>query len=229
MPELREVLHLEDRLEVRQRFNFAIHLLRAAHQAAREAYDVENAHKNAEHGPWFDHMMRLVPTAVVMAAAALEANANELIQDLIDQIADESESKCKLLLEDLKGERSGDAIDRHKRLASLLLLDREPATGNSAWENAGFLVELRDSFMHFRPAWDQDGIHSGKLAKFLRNKVPVASAFEKDFRFPHGLMTYGCAKWAVQSVLAFSSEFSALLNVKDRFTPSHIDFSLPEE
>jgi hypothetical protein len=66
---------------LRVRSNFAVHHLRAAALAARNSYNVEQANLTAEHGPWFDEMMLFVPVSVVMAGAALEASANELIQD----------------------------------------------------------------------------------------------------------------------------------------------------
>ena len=42
------------------RSNFAITHLLAAAQAARDTYEVEQAHAKAALGPWFDEMMRLV-------------------------------------------------------------------------------------------------------------------------------------------------------------------------
>src|ERR1700730_10266903 len=93
------------------RSNFAINHLRAASEAARDAYKVEQANAKAEFGPWFDEMMRLVPVSVVMAAAALEANANELIQDIVDG----SVHSRKELLKDLKDDHSGNAWDRYRR------------------------------------------------------------------------------------------------------------------
>ncbi len=39
-------------------------------------------------------------------------------------------------------------------------------------------------------------------------------------------MTYGCAKWAVHSVLSFCSEFAELLGVQNGFAPLE-DFELP--
>ena len=71
---------LTGRATLSLRSNFAINHLRAAARAARDAYKIEQANAKAEFGPWFDEMMRLVPISVVMAGAALEANANELIQ-----------------------------------------------------------------------------------------------------------------------------------------------------
>jgi hypothetical protein len=35
--------------------------------------------------------------------------------------------------------------------------------------------------------------------------------------FPYGFLTYGGAKWAVESAVAFSTEFSALVDVRDTF------------
>jgi len=206
------------------RTNFAVTHLLAAAQAAGDAYAVEQANATAEFGPWFDEMMRLVPIAVVMAGAALEANANELIQDFLDRPSGISSAR-RVLLKDLKDELSGNAINKHRRLA--LLLDKEPDTESVPWENATLLVKFRNSFMRFKPPWDYEDIHSGKLVSSLKNKVPVVSSWKGQVLFPHGYMTYACAKWSVQSVLAFSREFSALLGVIERFAAGHLNFSLP--
>jgi hypothetical protein len=215
---------LTGRATLSLRSNFAINHLRAAARAARDAYEIEQANAKAEFGPWFDEMMRLVPISVVMAGAALEANANEVIQDFLDQPTGLSISR-KMLLKDLKDELSGNAIGKHRRLA--LLFDKEPDTGQSAWEDGQLLVKFRNSFMHFKPAWDDENIHSGTLVKGLKSKVPVVSSWQGKFLFPYGFMTYGCAKWSVQSVLTFSRSFSALLGVKDKFALPGLDFKLP--
>ena len=65
------------------------------------------------------------------------------------------------------------------------------------------------------------------LVKNLKSKVPVVSSWQGKFLFPYGFMTYGCAKWSVQSVLTFSHSFSALLGVKDKFALPGLDFKLP--
>jgi hypothetical protein len=90
------------------RSSFAVQHLRAAAQAARKAYEIEQANLTAEHGPWFDEMMLFVPVSVVMAGAALEANANELIQDILDRPSGLSVARpVKLLLEELKKRAQG--------------------------------------------------------------------------------------------------------------------------
>jgi hypothetical protein len=197
-----------------------IHLLAAAH-SAREAYEIEQANAKAPFGPWFDEMMRLVPVSVVMASAALEASANEVLGDILDhQLHSASRKK---LLKNLKGDHRVNAIGKFEQLA--LLMDKDPDKGTEPWRNAKLLVGFRNEFMHFRPSWDTDGIHSGDLAQELRRKIPVVDAYKPNFLFPYGFMTYGCAKWAVQTVLEFCSDFAKLLGTIDQF--SALDFKLP--
>ncbi len=166
-------------------------------------------------------MMLSVPVSIVMSGAAIEASANETIQDILDGGTGlPVPNSRKLLLQDLKSDRAGTAIDRYRRLA--LLFDREPDTGTAAWDNAKLLVSFRNSFMHFKPAWDHEkDIHEGALVGRLKTKIPIYRAYASNFQFPYGFMTYGCAKWAVESVLAFSASFTALLRVKDRFIGTH--------
>jgi hypothetical protein len=211
---------------MRLKTGFAITHLRAAAQAARDAYKVEQDNAKAEFGPWFEEMMRLVPVSVVMAGAALEANANELIQDILDgSVHSPPTASRKELLKDLKDDHSGNAWCRYRRLA--LLMDKKPNTGTAPWHNAMLLVKFRNEFMHFKPSWDSDDIHSGKLVKGLKKKIPEVAAYKGNFLFPYGFMTYGCAKWAVQTVLTFSAEFAKLLGVKDKFVGPGLDFNLP--
>jgi hypothetical protein len=190
------------------------------------AHAVENPNTCAEMGPWFDEMLRLVPVSIVMAGAALEANVNEILQNIIDEHQQFSVTKSRLiLLNELKEERSGNAPLKYRRLA--LLLDKEPVEGVEAWENAKLLVKLRNDFMHFRPSWDDDDIHNGKLVDAMKKKVRIAEAYKQNFLFPYGLITYDCAKWAVQTVLALSADFSNLTGVPDRFKLPGLDFTLP--
>ena len=196
--------------------------LQVAAEAAREAAKIEQANVNAEFGPWFDGMMRLVPVSVVMAGAALEANANEVLQDILDsQSLPLTRSRKKLLME-LKEERSGNALDKCRRLA--LLMDKEADTGTETWYNAKLLQAFRNEFMHFRPSWDDDSIHSGKLVAQLKQNIPVVNSWRGAFLFPYGFMTYGCANWAVQTVLNFSSDFSKVLGAPNNLEAFNSDY-----
>jgi hypothetical protein len=208
---------------LRLKTGFALTHLQVAAQSARLACTIEQENVGQPFGPWFDGMMRSVPVAIVMAGAALEANANELLQDILDGHTrlDVTSSRRKLLL-DLKEDYSGNAPVKYRRLA--LLMDKDCDTGTEPWHNAKLLAKFRNEFMHFRPSWDDEAIHTGSLVEELKRKVPVVAGHEL---FPYLLMTYGCAKWAVQTVLEFCSEFARLLGVRDRFASPGGDFKLP--
>ncbi len=181
----------------------------------------------AEFGPWFEDMLMLVPVSVVMAGAALEANANEIVQDILDGSTGLSVTEGRrLLLTDLKEDRSGSSMDKYRRLA--LLFDKVPSKGEAAWQDAELLVKFRNALMHFKPAWDHEkDVHDSKLVAALRSRIPVNRAYQSSFQFPNGYMTYGCARWSVLSVLAFSATFSALLGVKNRFEGRPFDLAPP--
>ena len=204
------------------RTNFALQHLQAAVRAARSAYEVEQAKAPAEFGSWLDDMLLWVPVSVVMAAAALEARANELIQDILDDASKYSgllltglslTDRQKKELENIKACESGNATDKYKQLA--ILFNKKPEAGRLPWQNAFHLVKFRNHFMHFKPSWDDDNIHNDDLVKWLKPKIPIVAAYKDNFLFPYGFMTYGCAKWSVETVLIFSREFAELLGLKE--------------
>ena len=219
---------------VRLKFNFALIHMRAAVESARRAYTIEEPNRGSALGPWSDEIAMLVPVSVVFAAAALEANANELIQDLLDGVPGFTISGSKRrLLKDLLEDRSGDLMGRYRQIA--LLMEREPDTGTTAWENATLLVKFRNEFMHFKPSWDTDAIHDGQLVRNLRNRIPIVDIYKTNFVFPAGFMTYGCSKWAVHTTLAFSREITIRWRqeqvrcVRSRFQSVPEDGKLPKD
>ena len=68
------------------RSNFATNHLKVAAKSARDGHLIEHENAQEPFGPWFDGMMQLVPVSVIMAGAALEANANEILQDILDSL-----------------------------------------------------------------------------------------------------------------------------------------------
>jgi hypothetical protein len=83
------------------------------------------------------------------------------------------------LLLDLKEDYSGNAVVKYRRLA--LLMDKDCDTGTEPWHNAKLLVRYRNEFMHFRPSWDDEDIHSGSFVEELKRKMPVVAAYERAF------------------------------------------------
>lgn len=120
---------------------YAVPHLIVARNAALRAHEVEQANADASFGAWFDEMMQLVPVSVVMAAAALEANANELLQDVLeDKVRPGLSQGRKQLVKELRDARNRNAVDKFKQLA--FLLDEYPNIGTKAWKNARLLANF---------------------------------------------------------------------------------------
>jgi hypothetical protein len=212
---------------LRQRSNFAIAHLKAAAHSAREAHRVQTANLGTRHGPWFDEMMIHVPVSIVMAAASVEAAVNEWAQDILDnpgkyQLIDSQTHLVKYLLDD----RTGTALSRFGKLC--LYLGTVPSMGCAEYENARWLTEFRNHFMHFKPAWDDDGVHDNRLVRALKKKgIPEYGPYKTKFFLPYGFMTYGCANWAVQSAIDFSMHSSAAYGLPEHLSNSMNSLKLP--
>lgn len=200
------------------RSNLSMAHLKSALHAATEAHRVEQENKEAEHGPWFDQMMVHVPVAVVMSAASIEAAVNEWTKDRIDAQYRRAK-KCSEaeLLQDLLDDRAGTALTRFRKLC--LYVGIVPDQGTSAYENAKWLNEFRNQFMHFKPAWSDEKVHDGELVQALKKKVAVYAPYRRQFLHPYGFMTYGCAKWAVESAIGFITHYSKAHDFADRLGP----------
>jgi hypothetical protein len=198
------------------RSNWSIIHMRTAIRDARAAFDVSQNNDIATHGPWFEDMMVHVPVAILMSAAALEANCHELIQDILDQPAGAgvfSEGHRRLLKEVLD-DQSGNSLNKYRKLG--WLYDKLLGEGGPVWQNASLLFKFRNHFMHFRPAWDDDaGIHDSNLVKALKTRLPIVPAYQSSFMFPYGFMTYECAKWAIETAWDFAAEFATLIDLRD--------------
>jgi hypothetical protein len=206
------------------RGDFANVHLRAAVQAARNAHEVERTVHT-----WQDEMLIWVPVAVVMSGAALEASANELLQDIIDgktTLPPKETESNKEKLSRLLSENDGNAVKRHRKIANLF--NRKP-TETAHWQNAWRLVQFRNAFMHFRPVFYPNSTEKHRdLIKELKDHVPMSKSWRApEIQFPYSFMCYDCAKWSIETVLAFSTEFAKLLDVKDKFRLPGSDFSLP--
>jgi DNA-binding transcriptional regulator YdaS (Cro superfamily) len=210
----------------RLKTGFAVNHLQAAVKAARDAHRIQSEHVGAAFGSWFDGILQTVPVAIMMAAAALEANASESIEDILDGTANIPVTDSqKGLLSDVRRDKAESFAEKYRRLA--LILGKAPDPSKVIWEDVGLLTSFRNQITHFDLAWDDDQIRDGKFSHRIRTKVPVADAYEGRFAFPYGLMTYESAKWAIETAKGFSTEFSNLTGIIDRFGSPHLDTKLP--
>jgi DNA-binding transcriptional regulator YdaS (Cro superfamily) len=210
----------------RLKTGFAVNHLQAAVKAARDAHRIQSEHVGAAFGSWFDGMLQTVPVAIMMAAAALEANASESIEDILDGRANIPVTDSqKGLLGDVRRDKSESLAEKYRRLA--LILGKAPDRSKVIWEDIDLLTSLRDQITHCDSTWDYVQNRYGKFSHRILTKVPVADAYEGRFAVPYGLMTYESSKWAVETAKGFSTEFSKLTGIIDRFDSPYLDTKLP--
>ena len=193
----------------RTRSNFSTAHLISATNAAANAHNVEKKNEGSDFGPSFDQMIIHVPVSIVMAAASIEAAVNEWAKDVLDASEQLGLSNSQLsLIQRLVGDRYGSALTRFDQLCVYLNIRRD---ADASWDKAATLLKLRNLFMHFKPVWSDENLARGEaelVTKLGSFGVALHPLFPTPSVLPYGLMTYGCALWAVEASFDFQSRCS---------------------
>jgi hypothetical protein len=189
---------------------FSASHLDAAYRFAMQSHSAESAgRKEAE-----AENRSYVLGAVVFAAAFLEATINECFLiahselsfgDLCPKGADREGllSVWSETVEELQ------VLNKFK-LA--LVVCRRPAfdEGLSPYQPVRSLLKLRNAVVHYKEYWRDFGENTTKLEAELRGKFEP-NALTQEHKtlhfFPTHCLSYGCARWAVESARAFADEF----------------------
>lgn len=187
----------------RVREDFAnTHLLNARLCAVR-AHDVERSSAGKALGPFFDEIRADVAASILSSVASLEAFVNEVVFGSDELFGHQSTDMVRMTIE---------LMERHpllKKLEILTVLNGKPKPdmGKRPGQDVSALVELRNGLVHFRPEWMEKQQRHAKLGERLRNKFGLSPFFDyNEPLFPRACMSYGCAKWAVESVRDFVLE-----------------------
>ena len=143
------------------------------------------------------------------SAASLEALINELF------IA--HDGKLRARMSDFETEFWGSkGIERKKpmlikyQLALAMLNVSKFNQKASPYREASALVELRNALVHHKPTWDRARGHEVELAEVLKGRFLVSPFPDEAADFvTMKCMSHGCASWAVETVVAFTSAFDA--------------------
>lgn len=133
-----------------------------------------------------------VPVAVVMSGAALEASANELLQDIIDgkTALPPLETKSNEKLSKLLSATSGNAVSRYSTIAELF--HRSPPYTEEWWQNAGDRKALLRANASRRAVSFQVGKRSRSAADLrLWNGLKRKRSRQNRFRWPRRLSALG--------------------------------------
>ena len=209
------------------RSNLAAQLLNAAATAARTAHGINANDPQLADPATATGCIQQSTVAVVMAATALEACANEVITDILDRSQDLTPDQ-RAEWEGLKNRTQGNVLDKMKEMAKKLKPGASINKGASPYEEVGTLLLLRNALVHFKPAWsDNKEVHESDIAKRIERAVGRSPFYKGEANFPIGYVHYNATKWAVRAVREASAEFSRAIGEKDRFANAGFDFTLP--
>lgn len=95
--------------------------------------------------------------------------------------------------------------------------------GDTLYQNVSILSKLRNYFVHYKPEriYHDDSIQS--IGKHLKGKFALNPFAHKGSPyFPDKCISYGCAMWAIDTVLNFTNDFAKKINW-DSYSDQTID------
>lgn len=163
--------------------------------------------------------------SIVSAVMSLEACINEIYQDAVDGNKNElkglSEQGKSLLAEwypRLEEQRA--AILLKYRHALLLVGKPGLPKGENPYQDADYLIYLRNQLTHFKPEWDDSLNKHGRLKTRLAGKFNLNPLSTKNaLWFPHQCLGSGCARWGVVTAQNLVSSFCSALGIVSRIPP----------
>lgn len=182
---------------------FASHHLRGARAAAMRIRAVEDANQGAAFGPHFEPIMFDSTAVVIGAVAALDAFIGEI------QFAPERSFPAQPLA---FARTCMELVSRKPTLVRLSVLAQlagkaPPDFGRYPGQAVRALIELRNELVHYEPEWTGEQTSHAKLGTMIKQyAVPSPFLPSTDPLFPYRWMSYGSAKWAVESVRDFALE-----------------------
>lgn len=191
--------------------NFALQHIRAAILFRDKATLIE-AQNVAES---FDDIRSYCSACVMSSAAALEALINEMFMA--------EEGVLRGLMLDFETEFWGKKGIEGKRilakyqLALSMLKKQKLDETSSPYREAWCLVELRNALVHYKPPWDPISKRRIEIAEILSGQFAVSPFVDTRSDFvSKKCMSAGCAKWAVDTAIAFVHEFDLRARLDDK-------------
>ncbi len=174
--------------------------------------------------------------SIIMSSAFAEAYVNELIvgphnpwnEGVITEKQLQSVRSIGLRDKGNTG-RYSETIEKYKKIVEVLQ-KRVLNIGRGIWQDLDLLIKIRNHFMHFQSytSWLKPRENEiNELWKTLEPKItknPVAEAMG-HFYWPDIALGYGCARWAVKTIIAAHDEFNEMVDLTKRH--KHLIKELP--
>lgn len=185
------------------RTNLSIpHLLSAAF-FSRKTAELEEMHKDAEFGSFWEEILANAVATVLVSVAAMEAYINEIFADRAKNFQHFSEGAMSAVWDAYETKPILDKFN----FALLLKCDSSYDKGNLIYQDAVALIRLRNSITHFHPEWEHEQVDHKKLSQQLSGKIQKSIYFPNEGLFPRAWAGHSATVWAVQTVTAFLVDF----------------------
>lgn len=212
----------------KQRANFTHYHLNSAIIFANCALELEKLcgddqkKKNETHLDYISY----VSSSILTSVAALESNVNELFIDFQEKFKNLPKDKYPDTHKMVKAINTFSSIDIFKHVKqnhkpaivkyntlSLLIKGKDIISQKEATD-ISFIVDLRNSIIHFMPEWDNELKKYDKIEKTYRgqyvNKFSLSPIYnENAMFFPCLCLSSSCAFWCNASVEKFINTFKS--------------------
>lgn len=212
----------KETFNVSSRLYLSLQHIQSAALFARYSGRIEREYDGKFSGELLTEYLAYVTASIFTAIAFLEARINEFFADAGEKYGENPlDSNTKKLLADKWRPISKDySIKMMDKFDIALTVVRKPVfnRGEKPAQDVALVVRLRNTLTHYEPEWINDVTKA--LSMVATKKKPIKGLLGKfsisplmDEKNPYKFLNHGCARWAVESSLAYSDEFYARLGV----------------
>jgi len=218
------MLGWKEEVTVKSRLYLSLQHIQSACLFARRSGQIEKEYDGNFSTELLTEYWAYVTASIFTAVSFLEATINELFADAEEKYSENPlDSNTKALMADkwksISEKRRTTMMDKFDialTVAGKPIFNPEEKPA----QDVVLIVKLRNSLIHYYPEWMNDGTTASmittkkKFIKGLIRKFPTSPLMSKNNPFfPDKCLSYGCARWAVESSLAYSDWFYARLGV----------------
>jgi len=217
---LKGKINFKGGVSMRVKHSFSKQHYSAASYFSNEAKKIENSNANLSKLDLSKHRTYITGT-IFFAVAALEASINEFYLEVIDRNKNTLSSLNDTELSDLaniwKDVETKAILDKYQE-ALKSLGKKEFDRGRNPFQDTDSLITLRNALVHYKPEWDDETDVHKKIETRLHKKFSLNTFSKpKNLWFPHQCLGAGCARWSIDTIESFMSEFCKALGIVNRF------------
>lgn len=217
---LKGQLNFKGGVSLRLKHSFSKQHYRTARYFSEEAAHIENSSTNLSKVDGSKHRA-YVTGAILFAIAALEASINEFHLEALDgnknTLSGLNDSQLSALANQWVTVEPLPVLEKYQEVLKSVG-QKEFDRGRNPFQDTDLLIYLRNALIHYKPEWDDEAKVHQKIESCLHKKFSLNTlSNSKSLWFPHQCLGAGCAKWSVDTIESFMSEFCKVLEIPNRF------------